>query len=80
MTKLRLRLKNKLTGKRVAILAAVLFAEAFVSPLKNILAGGAWPSEIQVADALTTAILQVCTLILALLTRESAEVPAQPSG
>ena len=75
MFNLRLRIRNKLTWRRVVILAAVLFAEAFVTPLHTILATGAWPTSIQVADALTTAILQVTTLLILLLERESTEEP-----
>ena len=75
MFNLRLRIRNKLTWKRVALLVAVLFAEAFVTPLHSILATGRWPTQIQVADALTTAILQVTTLLLLLLERESPEKP-----
>ena len=75
MTVLGLKLRNKLTEKRLVILAAVIFLEAFITPIKTILETGAWPTSIQVADALGTAILQVCTLILFLLTKESAETP-----
>ena len=64
---MRVKLKNKLTRRRLIFVAAVIFVEAFVMPINAILSQGVWPQPVQVAHCMTTAILQVTTLTLGLL-------------
>jgi len=64
---MRLRIKNKVTQKRLGILAALIFAEAFFTPINGILSQGAWPTPVQVAWCCTTGILQVVTVLGGLL-------------
>lgn len=62
-----IKVKNSLTFKRLAIVVAIVFVEAFIMPLNSILGQGLWPQPIQVVHCLTTALLQVTTLFLGLL-------------
>ena len=64
---MRLQIKNKITRRRLTIVATLIFVEAFIHPINAILQTGAWPEPVQVAGAATTAILQVVTLTLGLL-------------
>lgn len=67
MSSVKLKVRNALTGKRLAILVILIAAEAFLAPLKGILATGTWPTAIQCADAGATAILQAITLSVGVL-------------
>jgi len=71
------KVKNQLTMTRIQMVALLIFAEAFFGPLHNIMATGVWPTPLQVIDVLCTAILQVVTMLLALLERGSSEKPAE---
>lgn len=64
---MRLKIRNTITHRRLAVVAALVFVEAFVQPLNMTLMQGVWPTPVQVAGCLTTAILQVTTLTLGLL-------------
>lgn len=70
------KVKNQLTMTRLQMVAALIFMEAFLGPVHNILATGVWPTPLQVADILCTAVLQVATMFLALLEREAS--PSKP--
>jgi len=63
----KLKLRNKLTHKRLTTVGALIFVEAFFTPLNTILQQGIWPTPVQLAGCLTTAILQVTTITLGLI-------------
>ena len=67
MTTIKVKVRNKITRRRLFIIAALVGVEAFVQPINMILSQGAWPEPVQVAGCLTAAIMQVTTLTLGLL-------------
>lgn len=66
---MKVKVKNTITTKRLAFIAALVFIEAFLMPVNAILSQGTWPDPVQVAHCATTAILQVTTLAVGLLER-----------
>ena len=64
---MKLKIRNVITGKRVAILVVLTVLETFLIPINAALTQGIWPSPIQVAAYATTAGLQAITLTVGLL-------------
>jgi len=63
----KVKLRNRVTRKRVSTIAILVFAEAFIGPLNATLQTGAWPTPVQIAGSLTSAVLQVVTVVAGLL-------------
>lgn len=64
---MRLQVRNRITNRRLSLIAFLVGVEAFVQPLNAVLMQGAWPGPVQIAFCATTAILQVTTLTMGLL-------------
>ena len=64
---MKLKIRNTVTGKRVAILIALTVLETFLIPINAALTTGTVPTPVQVAAYATTAALQAITLTVGLL-------------
>jgi hypothetical protein len=67
---IHLKVKNKITKRRVYYLLAVVFLLSFLSPLQEILAKDLWPSPLEFVKCLITGLIQALVLAWALLQRD----------
>ena len=64
---MRLAVKNKLTMQRALIVIVIVFLESFLAPMTQILQGDRMPTIVELARCLSTAALQVVTMMMGLL-------------
>ena len=64
---MKLKIRNTITGKRVAIIVCLTVLETFLIPINAALTQGIVPGPVQVAAYATTAALQAITLTVGLL-------------
>lgn len=66
---MRIKIRNKLTSKRVKVLIGLIVIETFLTPLNRVLSTGAWPTIVELCHFAVTAGIQGVTLAVGLLER-----------
>ena len=64
---MRVKIRNKITSKRVKVLIVLICAETFLIPLNALLSQGVWPTPIQVVNHAVTATIQGVTMAMGLI-------------